>query len=65
MPSSRTDWSWPAFAAGVAAAFVATTVLWFLVRVVLLVVVIAAIALAGAWFAGNGRLRWPRSLRRR
>ena len=57
--SSSLPWSWPAFAVGIVVALLLSTILWFLLRLVMVAVVIGAIAIAGAWFLGNGTLRWP------
>jgi len=47
------------------AALVLSTLLWLLLRVVLVAVAIGAVALVGAWLVGSGRLPWPpRRLRR-
>lgn len=40
-------------------ALLLSTMLWFLLRLVLVAVAIGAIAVAGAWLLGNGTLRWP------
>jgi integral membrane sensor domain MASE1 len=57
-------WSWPEFAIGAVVGLLAASVLWFLLRVALFVLLLGiAVAIAFAVLGGCGRLPWSRSSR--